>query len=464
MEDSYAFVPIRQAIVSEDVQNLKTFFINEFNQDPEFYVRVPGRVNIIGEHIDYCGYPVLPMAIQKNILLAVASTENGILQLKNTQNNYKPFKCSIDSFKIERPEGKGPEWHNYFLCGVRGALEEIQRNGGCKLKGLMVAISGNIPPASGLSSSSALVSAACLATMHANGQPLQKQLLATISATSERHIGTQGGGMDQAIAFLARQGCAQYIEWDPLRATSVSLPPQTLFLIANSLTEANKAAKSDFNQRVVECRLGCRLLAKMVGREDWKDIQQFSHLQNILGYSLSEMETLTEEYLSQEIYMRSELLSVFQVDSQEFEECLLTPNTRLSESFRLRQRALHVLQEAGRVTKFRQAAQVGDIEKMGELMKASHESLCHQYECSHQNLNDLVAAVGRAGASGRLTGAGWGGCIVALCDSIDQCDNAMRELKKYFAQRPEAEDRNFDDLVFITNSQRGAEVYLNDCN
>uniref|UniRef100_A0A1L8E204 Putative galactokinase n=2 Tax=Nyssomyia neivai TaxID=330878 RepID=A0A1L8E204_9DIPT len=462
MNESDIFVPTRQVVNSEDVLNLKSFFTNEFDREPDFYVKVPGRVNIIGEHIDYCGYPVLPMAIQKNILLAVASSEDGILQLKNAQSTiYKPFKCSIDSFKIEHPDGKGPEWYNYFLCGVRGALEEIQANGECKPKGMVVAICGNIPPASGLSSSSALVSAACLAVMHANDQPLQKQLLATISATSERHIGTQGGGMDQAIAFLARQGCAQYIEWNPLRATSVTLPPQTLFLIANSLTEANKAAKSDFNQRVVECRLGCRLLAKMSGRDDWKNILQFANLQDILGYTLDEMESLADEYLSKEAYTRSELISVFQVDTAEFEESLLTPNTRKSELFHLRQRALHVLQEAGRVFKFRQAAQIGDIEKMGELMKASHESLCLLYECSHQNLNDLVAAVGRAGASGRLTGAGWGGCIVALCDSIDQCDGAMRELRKYFAQRPEAEGRNFDDLVFITNSQRGAEVYLN---
>lgn len=365
------------------------------------------------------------------------------------------------NLRIELPEGRGPEWYNYFLCGVRGALEEIAATGGGKPKGLMVAVSGNIPPASGLSSSSALVSAACLATMHANGQELQKQLLATISASSERYIGTQGGGMDQAIAFLARQGCAQFIEWNPLRASPITLPPQALFLIANSLTEANKAATSDFNQRVVECRLGCRLLAKISGRADWRDIQQFAHLQEILGYSLDEMETLAQECLTRDIYTRADLLAEFQVDADDFEESLLTPNTRSSQLFRVRQRALHVFQEANRVTKFRQAAQNGDIEQLGELMKASHESLRHLYECSHQNLNDLVGTVGRVGASGRLTGAGWGGCIVALCDSIDQCDSAIQELRKYFAQRPEAEGRNFDDLVFITNPQRGAEVFLN---
>lgn len=64
--------------------------------------------------------------------------------------------------------------------------------------------------------------------------------------------------MDQAIAFLAKQGTAQFIEWNPLTATPISLPPNAVFVIANSLTKANKAATHDFNQRVVECRLGCK--------------------------------------------------------------------------------------------------------------------------------------------------------------------------------------------------------------
>lgn len=122
----------------------------------------------------------------------------------------------------------------------------------------MVAVDGNIPPAAGLSSSSALVSAAVLSTAHLYGVSLNKQHLATVAAKCERYIGTQGGGMDQAIAFLAKQGCAQYIEWEPLTATPVQLPSNTIFVIANSLTEANKAATHDFNQRVVECRLGCK--------------------------------------------------------------------------------------------------------------------------------------------------------------------------------------------------------------
>lgn len=87
---------------------------------------------------------------------------------------------------------------------------------------------------------------------------LDKKTLSTIAAECEQYIGTQGGGMDQAIAFLAERGNAQFIEWSPLRASPVLLPDGAVFVIANCLAEANKAATSDFNHRVVECRLACR--------------------------------------------------------------------------------------------------------------------------------------------------------------------------------------------------------------
>lgn len=163
--------------------------------------------------------------------------------------------CSIN--RIEQT-GKdcGPKWFSYFLCGVKGVFDHLEADK--ERCGFEVALSGNVPPASGLSSSSALVSAAVLATSYCHQFSLNKKRLSTIAAECERYIGTQGGGMDQAIAFLAQEGCAQFIDWNPLRATAVSLPPNTYFVIANSLSTANKAATADFNQRVVECRIGCK--------------------------------------------------------------------------------------------------------------------------------------------------------------------------------------------------------------
>lgn len=95
-------------------------------------------------------------------------------------------------------------WHNYILCGIRGIKEEGGLSG--PLTGLDISVSGNIPPSSGLSSSSALVCATALAVAHAHDLSLARDTLAEICARCERHVGTQGGGMDQAIAFLATAG------------------------------------------------------------------------------------------------------------------------------------------------------------------------------------------------------------------------------------------------------------------
>jgi hypothetical protein len=174
--------------------------------------------------------------------------------------------------------------------------------------------------------------------------PLNKQILATLSASSERFIGTQGGGMDQAIAFFAKKGYAQYIEFGPVRATPIKLPEDAVFVIANSLTEANKAATSDFNQRVVECRIATKLLAKLSDRP-WQDVEKLGHLQSeVLDIELDEFETLIKKHLTKDIYTKQELIGIFHISQSDFEEKMLTPNTKHAKEFKLRQRALHVVQ------------------------------------------------------------------------------------------------------------------------
>lgn len=174
---------------------------------------------------------------------------------------------------------------------------------------------------------------------------MNKVKLADISAKCERYIGTQGGGMDQAIAFLAIEGCAQYIEWEPLKATSISLPSNAHFVIANSLTKANKAATSDYNQRVIECKLGCKILAKNANLP-WREVERLANLQKRLNTSLTELETFAERILNQDIYTKDEIINMLEITENEFENSLLTPNTKHLEKFKIRQRTLHVIQGA----------------------------------------------------------------------------------------------------------------------
>ncbi|XP_058459080.1 N-acetylgalactosamine kinase [Malaya genurostris] len=444
------------------VSRLKEYFVNAFNRNPDFIVRCSGRVNIIGEHVDYCGYPVLPVAVEQTILLAVASSDDNLIHVKNIDTKYKSFKCNVNTFCIEAVQSGGPEWYKYFLCGIKGILEYAKP---ANTKGMMVVLSGNIPAASGLSSSSAIVSASVLGTAYLYSLPLEKQTLATISADCEQYIGTQGGGMDQAIAYLAKQGCAQFIEWNPLRATSVILPKNAIFVIANSLTQANKAATSDFNERVVECRLACRLLAKKM-KLNWRDSWRFADLQAALNFTLEEMEILVKNNLPQLVYSRQELLEIFETKLDDFVENLLTANTRDVQFFKLRQRALHVFQESLRVKTFIEVATQqaeGSINLMKQLMRQSHESLKTLYECSHPNLDKLVELSDSVGVGARLTGAGWGGCIVALCDGTEESIQYINMLKQsYYASHSQVSGKNLDELVFATSPQRGAEIYIFD--
>lgn len=191
------FTKITDSSADEDrILELRKYFMHEYHVRPTYFIKVPGRVNLIGEHVDYCGYPVMPMAISQNILLAVTETDNDILQIKNVEHSkYKGYKCNINAIKIEKPAANTyPQWYNYCLCGIKGIFDHIEKSGAFEKKGFLIAVSGNIPPASGLSSSSALVCASALSTALLYEMPLSKETLATLSAKCEQYIGTIGGG------------------------------------------------------------------------------------------------------------------------------------------------------------------------------------------------------------------------------------------------------------------------------
>ncbi|XP_052039447.1 N-acetylgalactosamine kinase isoform X3 [Apodemus sylvaticus] len=300
---------------------LKEMFNSKFGSTPKFYVRAPGRVNIIGEHIDYCGYSVIPMAVEQDMLIAVEPVKTHTLQLANTDPLYPDFSTTANSICIDKTK---PLWHNYFLCGFKGIQEHF---GLSQLPGMNCLVDGNIPPSSGLSSSSALVCCAGLVTLTVLGMRLSKVELAEICAKSERYIGTEGGGMDQSISFLAEEGTAKLIEFSPLRATDVKLPSGAVFVIANSCVEMNKAATSHFNVRVMECRLAAKVLAKHKGLQ-WDTVLRLEEVHSKLGISLEEMLLVTEDALHAEPYSREEVCKCLGISLEELRTQILTPNTQ----------------------------------------------------------------------------------------------------------------------------------------
>ncbi|XP_034184246.2 N-acetylgalactosamine kinase isoform X1 [Osmia lignaria lignaria] len=445
----------------EKLDILTDLFSDHYRRKPSFIVRVPGRVNLIGEHVDYCGYAVCPMAIEQDIIIAVAPYPDEI-HIVNMDFKYKPFGCNFEelNFTVKEPMGFVPMWYKYFLCGVKGALEVIPKE--CKPMGFVAAVWGNIPPNSGLSSSSALVSAALLLTMHLNKQPLSKRELATISARAERYVGTMGGGMDQAIAFLGKPGSAMLIEFDPVRGTDVTLPETAVFVIAHSQACHNKASTGDFNLRVVECHLAALMIAKKRSIP-LERVRRLIDVQEQLGMNLEEMVSVVTTDLHEEPYTMDEVSKNLDTTNDKLRKLL--GGFKDSQTFKLKQRALHVYQEAARVREFQRVSadssmmEEEKLQRLGSLMCKSHESLQKLYECSHPSVDALVEKAMSYGALGaRLTGAGWGGCIVAIITK-DKVSQFLDKLKTEFVQCGIKRGFELNDLVFPTEPNQGAVIY-----
>ncbi|XP_026497108.1 N-acetylgalactosamine kinase [Vanessa tameamea] len=477
-------VPIANIPSGERIEKLSEHFYNEFGCQPDFFARVPGRVNLIGEHIDYCGYPVLPMALEQDIIVAAGFMREHKINLRNTNCKYDKIDFEIKPYSDMIIEGLGsdgkPFWYNYVLCGIKGALEHLDNK---VINGVKLFIDGNIPPASGLSSSSALVSAVCLAFLYAQKAVLNKIEIASLCAKCERYIGTQGGGMDQAIAFLAEKYCAQYITWNPLKATKVMLPEDASFVVAHSLAEVNKAATNDYNKRVIECRLAAKILTLDSHIKIDHNIVTLSQVQKLLNKSLEEMVILVHNQLPKDIYVKTEICKMLNITEEKMDNFYLTPNTIHLQEFKLKQRALHVYGEAIRVEAFRGICSESSmngirngstngantfstdedradvLSKLGELMSKSHESLKKLYECSHKNLDLLVDISKKLNVHSRLTGAGWGGCIVALCPKEKVKEYIEKVEDEFYVKHCKIDKAKAKSFVFATSPNYGAVIY-----
>ncbi|XP_054633587.1 N-acetylgalactosamine kinase isoform X2 [Dunckerocampus dactyliophorus] len=323
-------------------------------------------------------------------------------------------------------------------------------------------VDGNIPPSSGLSSSSALVCCAGLVTMEANQKSLSKVALAEICAKGERYVGTEGGGMDQSISFLAEKGTAKLIEFEPLRATDVQLPDGAVFVISNCCVRMNKAASSHYNIRVVECRIAAKMLAHARGLS-FNRLLKLAQVQIELEASLEDMLSLVDEVLHPEPYSREEVCKVLGITSEQFSTELLSANTQDVKHFKLHQRAKHVYGEAARVLHFKNVCDSGpaeSIQLLGDLMNQSHASCRDLYECSCPELDQLVDICLKSGAVGsRLTGAGWGGCVVSMVPS-DKLQSFWRAVREAYYLPDSCRAAIVEQSLFVSKPGGGAAIYL----
>ena len=196
---------------AERYGKLTEAFKKEFGgAEPTFYVRAPGRVNLIGEHIDYHGYSVLPMALQQDTVIAVAvGEEGGPVRVANSTAKYPTATIPTDpAAPVDQSEGV--RWFQYVQCGYKGAFDfaKASPGGAPTPRGLMLMIDGRVPAGAGVSSSSALTVSSLLAVAHANGidARMTRAELGEAGRVCELYIGTMSGGMDQAISSMAEVG------------------------------------------------------------------------------------------------------------------------------------------------------------------------------------------------------------------------------------------------------------------
>ncbi len=373
-------------------ETLAACFHEVFGAHATFLARAPGRVNLIGEHTDYNEGFVLPMAIEREVRLVGRPREDDWVRLYSLNfEEHAAFQLSgLHASDV-------PSWADYCK-GVAWAMQEA----GHTLRGFEAVIHGDIPVGSGLSSSDALELAMVMA-FQASTPALQ---LAPSSAASLAHraesgfVGVRCGIMDQMIAALGVKGHALFIDCRTLAHETVPLPEGVAVVIIDT-GAPRSLASSAYNERRAECESAAALLGVPALRD-----------------------LTTEEF--------------------EAQRAVLPPL--------LTQRAEHVVRENARVLEAVEAMRAGDVQRLGALMTASHESLRDLFEVSSPALDAAVAiALSTPGVYGaRMTGAGFGGCAIALVDEAQVSMLATRIQFEYPRRT------GLTPKVFVSNANEGA--------
>lgn len=384
---------IRQA------EQLRETFVDIFGVMPRVFY-APGRVNLIGEHTDYNDGFVLPCAINYHTVVAASlRSDNHItVQAQDMQAQQSHFTVQAIEHDTAQP------WSNY-VRGVVWALRQHLR--GADLPGLNLLFTGNVPQGAGLSSSAALEVAIGTALNSLWQLGLSPETIAKLGQQAENDfVGVNCGIMDQFISALGQQDKAVLIDCRSLRYQPVAMPADTAVVIVNSNIKRG-LVDSAYNER----RQQCQAAAAHFGVPALRDV------------SLEDFEAAQHS---------------------------LAPE--------LRSRARHVISENARTLEAAQTLASGDLVRMGQLMAASHASLRDDFAVSVPAIDALVAMIADVlGESGgvRLTGAGFGGCVVALMPKAAVDEVRARVLRDY------PQHSGLEPDIYLCHAAAGAREFVN---
>ena len=385
-------------------ENLSNVFEQKFGKLPTLMVRAPGRVNLLGEHVDYNQGLVLPAAIDRAVYLAAAPNDDDCVTLCALDLNQRTsFNLNKLENKIDLNGQPLPDWALY-PAGVAWAL----RDSGLRVTGMQSAFSSDIPIGAGLSSSAALEVGFAVVWQALSGWGLDRMKLAQICLHAENdYVGLSCGLMDQFASACGVEGHALFFDTRSLEWHPAPLPPGIALVIADSGVRRS-LTQSGYNERRASCEQAVEELRKfMPNIQSLRDVQP-------------------TDFAAYSVYL---------------------PEIP-------RKRAEHVIKEIARVSSAFSALQRDDKQAMGALMYAGHRSLRDLYEVSTPELDTLVELTrslpGCIGA--RLTGAGFGGCTVNLVET-DHAEAFIQGLKDGYLHETGREAQ-----VYLCRASQGATV------
>lgn len=367
-------------------------FRRRFGAEPSFLARAPGRVNLIGDHTDYNEGFVLPMAIDREVWLAVRARPDRRVAVHSIDFNEDA------TFALDDGAARRGGWVEY-LRGVAWALEDDGR----PTSGWEGVAAGDVPVGAGLSSSAALELAAARTFAAISGVVWQPVAMARIAQRAENEwVGVNCGIMDQLISAAGAAGHALLIDCRSLETQLVRIPDSVAVVVLDTGTRRG-LVDSAYNER----RTQCEAAARFFGVRALRDVD----------------------------------VATFAARAAELDDVT-------------RKRARHVITENLRTLEAARLLGQGDVVRVGALMDESHTSLRDDFEVSRNELDTMVELARRDDAclGARMTGAGFGGCAVALVRRAG-ADAFAREVSRAYT-----ETVGLKPAVYVCAASQGASV------
>jgi galactokinase len=400
------------------VETLIAAFERQFGRRPEGIAEAPGRVNLIGEHVDYNDGLVLPFAIGRSVVCAWGRRDDDAIWA------YAVDMDEHSRFHMSKITHAAPgAWASY----TRGVVVSLQRAGFASA-GIEIAFEGDVPQGAGLSSSAALEVAVAGAFRDAFSLPIDDVGLARLCQRAENeYVGVQCGIMDQFASALSKRDHALLIDCRTLAYEHIPMrleEARLAIVIANSGMK-RELASSAYNDRRRDCEEAVAMLREGLGRPELASLRDVSAVD--LDVALDEDRSTSRG---------------------------LKARATGTDSVPLR-RARHVVTEIGRVVSAVEALRHDDFEELGRLMGESHHSLRDDYQVSSSQLDLLVGlATAREYVAGaRLTGAGFGGCTVNLVRA-DAVEAFERDVIAPYRERTGLEAE-----MYVTSPQDGLRTW-----